>query len=123
MTNATPWYVLFAEPIAIVVSLVLSVAVAWLTPKLAGLIGQEKANKLLASFQSSAERAAGVAFLKLGPLTPGVPPNPAILGQAVSEGVAYLKKTRPDAVQSLGADDAALPKVVEANLGKMLAKQ
>jgi hypothetical protein len=58
-------WAIFAEPIAILLDAVVTVALAWLTPRPAKLLGQEQANKPQAALQAAADRAAGMDILKL----------------------------------------------------------
>lgn len=119
------WSIL-AEPISIILGIIISVALAWLTPKLASLVGQEKANKMQQAFQAAAERAAGIAILRIttkdvgGRAVPDM--NPASAPFAIDQGVDYLKRTMPDTIAKLGVNDAALRQVVEANVGKLFSK-
>lgn len=116
-------WTVFAEPIAIVLGAAVTVALGWLTPRLAGLLGQDKANKLQAALQAAADRAAGIAILKLSgraySLTGPLPAADTKI--AIDEGVAYLKKTMPGTIAKLGAGDEALRRIVEANLGLKIA--
>ena len=113
-------WAIFAEPIGVIVSTIVGLALLWLTPKLAALIGQDQANKIQAALQAAADRAAGVALLRLTAGQAYQLPGPVTevdMQAAVAEGVAYLKKTMPDTIARLGAGDDALRKIVEANLG------
>lgn len=114
---------IFAEPIALVVTTIVGLALAWITPKLAKVLGQDQANKLQSALQAAADRAAGVAILKLSgrafSLSGPLPAADAKL--AIDAGVAYLKETMPDTIRKLGAGDEALRKIVEANLGLKIA--
>jgi len=116
------WTIL-AEPIAIILGAVVTIALSWLTPHLVKLLGQEKANKLQAALQAAADRAAGIAILKLSVRAFSLAgPLPAADAKiAIDEGVAYLKKTMPDTIAKLRAGDEALRKIVEANLGLKIA--
>lgn len=117
------FWLVFAEPITMLLGIAITAAFAWLTPKLAKLIGQEQANKLQESFQEAAKRAAGMAFLKLSPIAGAVfsTSDPTAKKMAVDDGVAYLKRTMPDTIKKLGTGDETLRQVVEANLGQILA--
>lgn len=120
-----PWWSYLIEPLALLVLFLIGAAGTWLTPKLAALIGQQKANALQVAFQSAAERAAGAAFLKVfgRPLSAGLldTMTPVDMKQAVDVGVSYLKQTMPDTIAKLGADEETLRQAVEANLGLKIA--
>lgn len=63
--SAPGFWTLLAEPLALVIGALVTLALGWLTPRLARLIGQDEANKLQAALQAAANRAAGIAILKL----------------------------------------------------------
>jgi hypothetical protein len=119
----TIWTIL-AEPLGLVVAALLSLALGWLTPRLARLIGQDEANKLQAALQAAGNRAAGIVIMKLsGRAFDLSRPLPAAEQKvAIDAGVAYLKETMPDTIRKLGAGDEALRKIVEANLGLKIGK-
>lgn len=116
-------WALLAEPLALILGAVVTVALGWLTPRVAKWLGQEQANKLQAALQAAGDRAAGMAVLKLsGRAFSTTSPLPAAEAKiAVDAGVAYLKETMPDTIAKLGAGDEALRKIVEANLGLKIA--
>jgi hypothetical protein len=116
------WAIL-AEPIAIILGAIVTIALGWLTPRLAKVLGQEQANKLQAALQAAADRASGVAILKLSgrAFTLSGPLPAADAKIAIDAGLAYLKETMPDTIRKLGVDDEQLRKIVEANLGLKIA--
>lgn len=124
-TEAAPTslWTYFAEPLALVLGTIITIALGWLTPVLARLIGQDEANKLQAALQAAGNRAAGIAIMRLSgrafSLTGPLPAADAKL--AIDSGVAYLKETMADTIRKLGAGDETLRKIVEANLGLKIA--
>jgi len=116
-------WTIFAEPIAILLGAVFTIALGWLTPRLAKVLGQDQANKLQSALQAAAERAAGVAIMRLsGRAFSLAGPLPAADAKlAVDAGVAYLKETMPDTIRKVGAGEEQLRKIVEANLGLKIA--
>jgi len=116
------WSIL-AEPISLILGVIVTIALGWLTPRIAKLIGQDEANKLQSALQAAADRAAGVAIMRLsGRAFSLAGPLPAADAKlAVDAGVAYLKETMPDTIRKVGAGEEQLRKIVEANLGLKIA--
>lgn len=110
----------FSDLIVLGVGAAVMILFAFVGPPLVRLIGQENTNRLQAAFQAAAERAAGMAYLRMSGAT--APTAEAKL-YALNEGVGYLKRTMPDTIKKLGAGEETLRQAVEANLGKLAAKK